>query len=324
MDNKLTKKRLSDFFAYEWIIAVAVIVAVIILLELLYTTTATRLSTGQSFKYYLDEDLYAYYESDRSVYDLLGVKNGENGKTFSYDVLSVEKEALSASYNVLSVRLTVQEGDAIFTSSTAHDDGSVRAKTVIDSTSVYDMQSLFTGAKNYLGKFVVKGGNIYNENDYDEGVIRAYFDTRMKGDKRFRSEKDKEEGWLNEIGRIKKLAKETEAFEHLLEVGEEKGLFYKYTKYEQAAAKSEEESVKAAYESEKENGRENLIYGFNMFALKGENKKNVSDYLKIEGKGNAEGVVLLMFDFAEYQYDLQFESISFFNTLVREFSDFLD
>lgn len=324
MDNKLTKRRLSDFLAYEWIIAIVAVLAAIFALELLYTSTATRLSTGQLFKYYIDEDLYAYSQSDKDIYNLLDVKIGENGKTFSYDVLSVEKEALSSSYNVLSVRLTVQEGDAIFTSAVERQDGSVRARSLIDSTEVYDMQSFLNAAKIYLGKFIVADGDIYNENDYDEGVIRAYFDTRMKGDKRFRSEQEKEEGRINEIGRIKKLAKETEDFERLLTIGEEKGLFYKYTKYEQAAANSEEESVKSEYESEKENGRENLIYGFNMYALKGEGKKNISDYVKIDGKENADGVVLLLFDFASYQYDQQFESISFVNTLVREFSDFLD
>ena len=53
-------------------------------------------------------------------------------------------------------------------------------------------------------------------------------------------------------------------------------------------------------------------------------KKNVADYLKIAGTDSADGVVLLLFDFSSYQYDLQFESISFVNTLVREFSNILD
>ena len=59
-----------------------------------------------------------------------------------------------------------------------------------------------------------------------------------------------------------------------------------------------------------------------MGALTGGNK-NVSEYLKITGTDSAQNVVLVLFDFGKYQEDLQFESISFVNTLVREFSDFL-
>ena len=52
-------------------------------------------------------------------------------------------------------------------------------------------------------------------------------------------------------------------------------------------------------------------------------KKSVSEYLKITDTNSAQNVVLALFDFGEYQPDLQFESISFVNTLVREFSDIL-
>ncbi|MBR0190377.1 MAG: hypothetical protein IJQ23_08355, partial [Clostridia bacterium] len=128
MDNKLTKRRLSDFLAYEWILMIIVAVAAILVLELAYTMAATRLSTGQQFKYYLDEDIYSFDASDKSIYDLLGVETGKNGKTFSYDVLSVETENLTSSYNVLSVRLSVQEGDAIFTTSVEKEGEAVRVK----------------------------------------------------------------------------------------------------------------------------------------------------------------------------------------------------
>lgn len=326
MDNKLTKKRLSDFLAYEWIITIVAVVAVIIVWELIYTVSAARLSVGQLFKYYMDEDLYYYDGSSRDVYSLLGVETGRNGKTFSYDVLAVETENLNSSYNVLSVRLSVQEGDAIFTSSAEKEDGTVRVKNIIDNFSVYDMESLFESAKGYLTKFVKAGGDIYTAADYDENKIRDYFDARMKGDNRFRSEKDKGEGRQNEIARIRKLAADVKDFETLMTIGEEKGLFYKYTKYEQSATSVDNEDVRAAYEREKSNGRENLVYGFNMAAMTHDplrtDKKNVSDYLKLAG-GNAEGVVLCLFDFAKEQPDLQYESISFVCTLAREFSDFL-
>ena len=322
MDNRLTKRRLSDFLAYEWILMIIVAIVAIVVLELAYTMAATRLSTGQQFKYYMDEDLYSFNASDKNVYYLLGVETGKNGKTFSYDVLSVEAETLTPSYNVLSVRLSVQEGDAIFTSSVEKEDSSVRVKQIIDEYSVYHMEGengLLARAENYLKAFTVDGGDIYTESDYDENKIRAHFDVRMKGDNRFRTETEKGEGRQNEIGRIKKLAKEVKDFKTLLSVGEEKGLFYRYTKYGQTVAASpDDENYKAVYEKETEH-----IYGINMGAFTG-GKKNVSEYLKITGTDSAENVVLVLFDFGRYQEDLQFECISFVNTLVREFSDFLE
>ena len=325
MDNKLTKKRLSDFLAYEWILTIIAVVAAIVVLELVYTVSATRLSVGQQFKYYLDENFYTY--DNYSLYDLLEVRTGENGKTFSYDVLSVETENLSSSYNVLSVRLSVQEGDAIFTSSEVkEEDGKiadVRAKSIIDEYAVYDMRSLLDKSKEYLNKFVAGGGDVYNEEDYDEDAIRAYFDTRMKGDKRFKTAEEKEKGRADEVARIKKLAADTEDFETLLTFGEEKGLLYKYTKYEQvSSANPDNENYKKAYEAQKTDGKENLVYGFNMAAFTG-GTKNVSDYLKLSGNTDAKDVVLILFDFSADQYDLQFESISFTVTLAKEFSNIL-
>lgn len=324
MDSRLTKRRLSDFLAYEWILMIVVAVVAIIALEFVYNAAATRLTVGQLFKYYMDEEIYKFDDTNDKVYELLGVDYGTNGKTFSYDVMKVSFENLSTSQNILSVRLSIQEGDAIFTSSAEKDSKTerVRVKQIIDEQSVYYLEDLLARAEEYLKTFTVNG-DVYNENDYDETKIRAHFDERTKGDKRYRSESDKEEGKLNEVERIKKLAKEVKDFNTLLSVGEEKGLFYRYTKYAQSCADyPNNENIKRFYDKEISEGRENRIYGINMGALTG-GHKNVSEYLKISGTDSAENVVLTLFDFGEYQFDLQFESISFVNTLVREFSDFL-
>ena len=53
--------------------------------------------------------------------------------------------------------------------------------------------------------------------------------------------------------------------------------------------------------------------------------KSVSEYLRVSGKDTAEGVTLVLFDFYNVKeaklYDLQFETVSFINKLVEEFSD---
>lgn len=311
MDNRITKKRLSDFLSYDWIIMIIAVAVAIIFWELVYSISSTRLSVGQQFKYYLDEDISS--TSSSYIHNILGVDYSNNGKTFSYEVLSVDTENLNKDYNVLYVRLSIQEGDAIFTSSVAEEGQEIRAKKIIDDNPVYDFNSLINSAKEYLDKF--KDGD-----ELSDAKIRAYFDERMQGDKRFKTEEQKEEGRINEIGRIQKLASDVKDFEKLLQ-SDNSALFYKYVKYEQASNGDESDATYGAvYKAEKE--KDELVYGLNMGALTG-GKQNVSDYLKLKDSDSAENVVLLLFDFSSYQYDLQFESISFTITLVKEFSNIL-
>ena len=304
MDNRLTKRRLSDFLAYDWIAILILIAAAILFWELVFTVSATRLSVGQQFKFYFDEDV----STNGEIYDLLD-------DTFSYEVLSVEAENLQSTYNVLSVRLSVNEGDAIFTSSIQKEDGTVRAKTVIDNFPVYDLNELLKNAEDYLSQF--KTGE-----ELDDEKISAYFDKRMQGDKRFKTDEEKAQGRKDEIARIKKLASDVKDFETLLN-SENQDLFYKYVRYEQASGGDEnEENYGAAYKNAKEKGE--LIYGINLGALTG-GKSNVSDYVKAydaetESYSN---VVLMIFDMTKHQPDLQYETISFTVTLVKEFSNIL-
>ena len=54
MDAKITKTRLGLLLSYDWIKIVGSWVAVVLLWLLIFTMTATRATTGQSF------ELYAY------------------------------------------------------------------------------------------------------------------------------------------------------------------------------------------------------------------------------------------------------------------------
>ena len=332
MDNKLTRKRLSDYLSYEWILMIIVIVAAIVLWELVYSVSAVRLGSGQQFKYYYDENIVA--GSDGGLFDL--IIGDEDNKTFSYDVLDVSYEQLSSQYNVLSVRLSVYEGDAIFTDSTEDENGASRFKTIVDGNSVYTYDGLFTDGVNYLSTFLKaefssasyeeRVNLVYDYNNLDEEKIEARFIERMKGDNRFRSDAQKAEGKELEKGRIKKLCLEMKKFGYLLEYGKENGLFETYTKYEYTLANADDrdkENYQKAVNREIEEGRENAAYGLKADKLTG--GKSVSEYLRVSGKDTAEGVTLVLFDFYNVKeaklYDLQFETVSFINKLVEEFSD---
>ena len=335
MDNKIKKNRLQDFFTYHWITLICVILAVVFVWEILYTMFSVQLTVGQRFKYYYDQNIYFTNEDgfDRII---------SSSDTFSYDVIVSDYEFLRSDYNVLSARLSIFEGDAIFTDNYMGKDGKgrSRAKDVIDGESVISFEKLLDDAIHYLESFIkpelyglsdaerlikVLDYQNFSEN-YDESKIYENFIKRYEKDNRFRTSESLNQGISDETLRIKNLVKEIGDFKFLLENAPSE-LFLRYTKYEQACVFAESkvlEVYKKNYDLEVSNGRENLAYGLKLDALSGgENKKNVKDYFRIEGFSSAEHVVLLAFDFTEQQPDLQFETISFINTIVRTFSTLL-
>ncbi len=336
MDNKIKKNRLQDFFTYHWITLICAILAVVFVWEILYTVFSVQLTVGQRFKYYYDQNILYTNEDgfDRII---------SSNDTFSYDVIASDYEFLRSDYNVLSMRLSIFEGDAIFTDNYMGEDGKSRsrAKDVIDGEAVISFEKLLDNGVNYLESFIkpelnglsdaqkltkVLDYQNFSEN-YDESKIYENFIKRYKKDNRFRTSASLSQGVSDEIERVKNLVKEIGDFKYLLENAPSE-FFLRYTRYEQAcsfALDNVVESLKDKYEKEISNGRENLAYGLNLYALTGgENKKNVKDYFRIEGFSSAEHVVLLAFDFTAQQPDLQFETVSFINTVVRTFSTFLD
>ena len=336
MDNKLTKKRLADFFMYHWITLICVMLAVVCVWEIVYSMFSVSLTAGQKFKYFYDENL-TYINEDGFE------KIISDSKPFSYDVIEHGYEILGAEYNVLNARLIVKDGDVIFTDNFMGEKGDKesRAKNVVDGENVISYEKLLQSAKTYLVGFLKSEFNSlstlekeekaldydnFNEN-FDQTKITQNFLARNANDNRFRKSADKERGAKDEIARIKNLVKETASFNYLLNYAPEE-LFFRYTKFEQAvffADKNVLEFHKANLKREQENGRANVIYGLNVFALKGEKpKKEVKNYFRINEFSSSDHVVLMAFNFLSEQPDLQFETISFINMVVRNFSNFYD
>ena len=137
MDNRINRNRLSNFLSYEWILMLGAVAIAIILWELMYTVFAVRLTVGQQFNYYYDENVAANPEAFEKLLT--------DRETFSFDVLSVSSEHLSSRYNVLNLRLSTKEGDILITeTSETEKDGkkTSKANTYIDLYSFYDMDSL--------------------------------------------------------------------------------------------------------------------------------------------------------------------------------------
>ena len=98
MDSKITKKRLSNFLSYEWIVLIIFCVLSIIVWELVYTMTSVRLTVGQKFKFYYDYDLYSGANSTL-------VSHLKEDEAFSYDVQNISAEWLLEANDLLSTRL---------------------------------------------------------------------------------------------------------------------------------------------------------------------------------------------------------------------------
>ncbi|MBQ8197025.1 MAG: hypothetical protein IJZ73_03085 [Clostridia bacterium] len=341
MDNKVNKRRLSNFLAYEWILVVVAVIAAIFVLEIIYSATGQGLTVGQKFNYYYDtmlqrNDMIDFHSSLKSP-------DGTNNNVFSYDVIECEYEKIYQDNDVLYARYEIQEVDAIFTDFTpaATPEQSVRLKTLVDHYDIYDLQSLFNDASDYLAQFLKeehanktveqKRAVIINEGylALDEDKIASHFRFRMKKDNRYRKEAKILEGILLEKGRIEKLCREVKDFYTILTCGQD--IFYTYTRYQQAYDLEEfngntemSQHYKGLLDSEKAAGRENLIYGIKLENLiPGDSEENVSKYFRLYKESTAKNVALCVFNQRANQPYLQFETISFVNNVIRQFSDII-
>ena len=311
MDNRITKKRLYDFFAYEWIAAIVAIAAVIFVFEMIFATAGVRLQKGQSFNYYFDETVYS--ESDSGFYNTL-----INANTFSFDVKEVGAEILLAESNVLYARVANDEACAIFT-----DNGGeyVRAKMIIDSYTMFtledvsDKDGLLYKATEYLKQFTVSGGNPLDFNDLDKTRIKSNFELRTSA----RVYKNDFNAGLisveDEYERIKKLCEDAAYFKKVIEYDAARtdgvSIFYSYKLGEQIVEAGGE--VPSGYEQ-----RTAKKYGINMSAL----GVTAKDVFKVkEGDGD---VILLAFNRQNAAPDLCYETISFLDMVIKKYADFAD
>ena len=327
MDNKLTKKRLSNFFSYEWILMIIVIVVGIVFFDGIYAIFGVRTTTGQYFKVYYDQNFSLSYDSSLKLFDMI-----ERRKTFSYDVLEKDYEILTGDADVLNIRLSVQEGDVIITDYTESDKDAAepvrRADYVTDTHLMYTMDGLLADAKAYLAGFLKDGADSSDLSyaNLDENKIDQAFLARMKKDNRYRTDEQKAQGKLDEHLRIQKLCENVKDFEYFLNNAPQE-CFYRYTRYsclKELRDGELKENYEKAYQKEIDEGRQNAMYGIDLGALNpGEGETSAGEYFKVNGGDSASKAVLMAFDFLEYQPELQFESLSFFCSVLRECSDII-
>ncbi len=315
MDSKITKKRLYSFLEYDWIVIIASIIGAIIVFNVLFSFLSVKLTPGQRFKYYYDNGVTG--ENDFAFYEMM-----QDG-VFSYDVLEFNSERIIGETQLLSARLAIYEGDAIISSLKAVEGEEYsRAYKLIKSQfyKIYDYDTILVDAVNYLKTFIKaeKQENFSVDNiedlqtsDLNYEFIDEYFLTRMAKDNRFRSLEQKEEGKLLERARIGKLVEEVKDYKKILIYNE-----------------NQTEENKILYRTTiKSDAIEETTANFGLMLEKlpiDENTKhNASEFFRLDGESTAKDTVLLLFNFIKEQKDLQFESISFVNEIVRQCSNIL-
>ena len=333
MDNKITKERLSNLMSYDWIAMIVFLVVGIIVFELAFAVCGVRLTTGQNFKYYYDLKIDNSLEP--ALIDVLFTENN----TFSYDVMLINGEIVEEEANTLPSRLKAQDGDVIITD-TVYDEESkeVRANSLIDfvaeNTGIYSFNDLLTDGRKYLSEFLKDEFLSLDENErllkttdkenLSTEKIDSAFLIRMKKDNRFRTDEQKEIGKEYERERIFKLVSELNDFEYLLEYGKTHDTFHRYTRFTQtsetAYKEEDRERYKLLVDAEKEAGRENAPYGLKVSGL-ANGKHAPQELFKVVGGTDASNVVVMVFNFTQYQKELQFESVAFINSIVRSCSN---
>ncbi len=347
MDSKINKKRLSDFLAYEWILMIFLCVVAIVVWELVYTVSAVRLSVGQDYKFFYDRNM-VYGDNYNALMNTLDIQDDlgyENGKTFSFEIQKLHAEEVLSDNDVLSLRLSVQEGDMLFTDDKAREieDGEIKyteslARTRVDSTDIpiVTYEKLLEQAKEYLLPLHKNGATAIDKANLDPNKVLAEFEDRLGDDNRFRSKTEKEMGLILEQERLEKLCDEVNAFDKLM-MKLDNEYFMTYTRYEQSKAIAEaqnadQESIdqlNQLIEKEITYQRQNARYGLRVDKLALQtNKDKIDTSVFFSLKGETENVskdaVIMVFDFHDDQPALQFESITVINNIVRACSTILD
>lgn len=330
MDNKITRKRLSDLLSYEWIFMIIICVISIVVWELAYTIGSVKLTAGQNFRYYFDYTIYP--ASNSELKRELVIK-----QTFSYDILKLTSEAISQDNNVLKDRLSIQEGDIIFSDAVGLDEyrkvvakgeipkERVRAFSIIDyiDYKIASIDVMLENAKEYLKDNFFD--DKYNEttdgyasSNIDDAKVKSVFLKRNGGDNRFRTTESKNKGIEKEKARIVKLCENVEFMQAFLNDPANSDAIIRYTKHSQNYEFTKDSlpnNYQKWMQNEIDQGRGDDVYAINLGKLKG--GKNITNFMQYKLDDVSTDIVIMAFEFTSYQPHLQYESLSFICSTIK-------
>ena len=219
MDAKITKERLANFLAYDWLKILLSVGLVVAILCVFFTTVRTRPRDDQNFEVYgytgLNLGADGYNFGDRALKE----------NVFSYDVLDVTTEVFDAfetySAAAYTARRAAGQGKILFLStapmetSQVDEEGNPIMSTILEEfvkaniiteyveseelRQIVDFGVFMRECESYLsGVF----GDWRTNDVPDEGAVREIFLSRNANDKRFRTAAQKQVGIAEENGRL--------------------------------------------------------------------------------------------------------------------------
>lgn len=341
MDTKLTKKRLSSLWTYDWLKIVGVALALIFFWYLVLTTTATRITPAQEFTVF-------NYACNNSLSDKFHThyNNAIDNGVFSYEVIETNyfDLAMSQEYasTLLEAHTSVATGDILFvpaidnpdmqyTDENGNDAYLTCAETYLLSygscTYVLHNESdnakkrgYFESMKLYLNEYY---HGDYVSGELDEEKTDADFTARVtkNKDKRFKTAEQIAQGKVDERKRLEKYRNALIAFERYIELGvveiislssdmrtENQYVFEGAYAINLCPTKNDEKRYAFDYDKYAENLTKYLSYETTKPADEGEESKTVT---------TSENMCAMFFRFDKVEESFQYESLLYLNALLE-------
>lgn len=223
MDANITKKRLGHMLSYDWIKILLTIVAAIVVWSLVFTMTATRITSAQKFTVYnyLGNLTWTY---DTNFYEVYARAFNE-GK-FSDEVIELDQFDLPTQQNLASTQLEghlgTGNGDLLFAAKIPNQTSDAYKDPVTGEDAHYTYLEEFLRAYRYqvfnmsleneqgFFKRMEKYLNVYygdfKNGTLDKGLAESHFRARIakNKDKRYKKETQIAVGLESEYERLEK------------------------------------------------------------------------------------------------------------------------
>ncbi len=323
MDNKINKKRLSEFLHYEWIKILALALCACLLWHVVFISlgaVGNKLSLGQQFNIYYSSDM------DGTCVTNINAEFGV-GKTLSYEIQEYSTLHFDSAYETmqLTAYLSAGFGDIMICSHITEDKDGNRTPSYLEclidyENSEYDFDTMYLDAYAYAEKFMLDKNAVepLSKDNISDSAVVSEFNTRLKKDKRFKTDEQKAQGVLQEKARIEKLFENVKDLKTLLTYD----IFVEYVKYDSAYNISNKQTYKDDYEKELAKGAKKYAIDFSKLPVV-EGKDSITKYGVLQGETTGDGVVLLAFNSLKYQPALQFETLTVITTIIKNTTNIL-
>jgi hypothetical protein len=327
MDNKITKKRLSEFIQYEWIKILALALCVCLVWRLVFISigaVGNRLTIGQQFNIYYSSDI------DGNCLTSAQADFGLNSGVLSYEVQEFSVSQLDSSYTSTQLTAWLSEGfgDLMICSNKTTENKKVSFfEDLIDNYGANtDFDTLYQDAYAYAETFMIDktASDPLSLENIDDNKVKSAFTKRLSDDNRFKTAEQKVAGEKKEKARIEKHFYNVKALKKILA----QDIFVEYVKYSATYLNGNQQikdRLKDEYEAElnKDNPAKKYAIDFSKIPQT-EGKSSISKYGVLYGETEKNSAVLTVFDSKKFQPDLQYETLSVIVEIIKNTTNILE